>query len=207
MAKAQGTSEGILSYVGTTIPEAFGPIEAFIPGTVGWTFKPLTSISVTALGGFAYNLPSGSTCIGLWASGGTLLASNTVTSSSTLIDQSFYEAITPVALTQNQTYYLGEFSTLGPIESVVVDPGDGAPFGYAITDPEIQLGNVAYEANSDFGFPSVVDGSPNSAIIAPNFEFQPVPEPSTIWLVYAGLLVFSARRHFSPDSASKFLQF
>ena len=186
-------NEAMLDYVGTQEPGVLTPIYSEISGTVGWTFQPLTDLSVTALGAFEYNLPSGPVDVGLWDSAGDLLASSTITGGSTLVDQSRYETIAPVTLTLGQTYYLGEFSPGGVLQSVAVNPSI-PPYGYATMSPEIQLGNVAYENNSNFGFPSTLDGSTGSAIIAPNFEFQPVPEPGAFCLIGAGALVLPAIR-------------
>jgi len=186
MAHAQGTFEAMAGYVGTT-SDHITAITSVKPGTVGWTFQSLTDISVTALGALIYNLPAGSTDVGLWDSGGTLLASVVVTSSSTLGNVSRYVAITPLLLTAGQTYYLGEYSSSGTIQSVAIDPNDPTgPDGYATMGPGIQLEAAAY-GNPGFGFPTVTEGAPGSAIIAPNFQFQPVPEPSTLALAGVGL--------------------
>jgi len=163
---------------------------------LGWTFQPQTSISVTALGAFNYVVPSeGGLEVGLWDSSGVLLASKTITAGSLSLDQSLYESITPVTLAADQTYYLGAFSPAGSFESIVVIPNDGIGDGYATMSPEIQLGNVAYEQNSDFEFPDITANSPGSAFIAPNFEFEPAPEPSTLCLLGAGSFVLLMMRH------------
>lgn len=191
--QAQGTFEAMTGYVGTTSPN-LGAITSTEPGTIGWTFQPLTDISVTALGAFTYNLPSQSTDVGLWNSAGMLLASVVFTSSSTLVNQSRYIAITPLLLIANQTYYLGEYSSSGTIQSIAVDPNEpGGSDGYATMGPGIQLGAAAY-GNPVFGFPATTEASPGSAIIAPNFEFQPVPEPSVLGLTGAGLAGLLALR-------------
>lgn len=193
MAHAQGSFEAMVSYVGTT-SDHITPINSTEPGTVGWTFQPLTDISVTALGAFTYNLPSQSTDVGLWNSAGALLASVVFTSSSTLVNQSRYIAITPLLLAANQTYYLGEYSPSGTIQSVAIDPNEPAGSdGYAIMGPDIQLEAAAYGSPA-FGFPTVTEGAPGSAIIAPNFQFQPVPEPAVSGLAGAGLTGLLALR-------------
>src|SRR5215470_11768968 len=100
LASASKATEGILSYVGSD--------GGFVVGTAGWTFQPLTPISVTSLGCFDYILNANSQSpmsVGLWADNGTLLASNSVTASSPLVDQSRYEPITPVTLTPGLTYH------------------------------------------------------------------------------------------------------
>jgi hypothetical protein len=194
IANALSASEAMLGYTGTT-SDSFSPINAVVPGTIGWTFQPLTSLSVTALGAFTYNLPSGSTDVGLWSSDGTLLASSVITSGSTLVDQSRYESITPILLTPGQTYYLGEFSSSGPIQSIAVYPTEpSGPDGYATMSPDIQLDDAAWQTNSIFEFPSITVGSPGAAIIAPNFQFQIIPEPSAVCLLGISSLILLAGR-------------
>jgi hypothetical protein len=193
MTQAQGSFEAMVNYVGTT-SDHISAILSDEPGSVGWTFQPTTGISVTSLGAFTYALPSGSTDVGLWNSDGTLLASVLVTSGSTLVDQSRYVAITPLLLAAGQTYFLGEYSSSGTIQSIAIDPNDpSGPDGYATMGPDIQLEAAAY-GNPAFGFPTVTEGAPGSAIIAPNFQFQPVPEPSALGLAGAGLAALLAMR-------------
>lgn len=190
-------NEAMLNFTGTQEPGVLTPIYSSISGTIGWTFQPLTDISVTALGAFDYDLPVGPVSVGLWNSAGDLLASSTITSSSTSVGQSRYETIVPVALTLGQTYYLGEFSPGSILQAVAVNPST-PPYGYATMSPEIQLDNAAYDNNSDFGFPSTLDGSTGSAITGPNFQFEPVPEPAAFGLVGLSLLaLLGARRRMS----------
>lgn len=196
LVRAQGSFEAMSGYVGTT-SDSYTPTESTVFGTIGWTFQPLTGISVTALGAFTYNLPSGSTDVGLWSSDGTLLASSIITSSSALVNQSRYESIAPIMLAPGQTYYLGEFSSSGAIQSVAVDPNEpSGPDGYATVASEIQLDSAAWQTNAVFEFPSVTAGSPGSAIIAPNFEFQSVPEPSVLSLAGVCMVLLAARRRY-----------
>ncbi|HWI59256.1 MAG TPA: hypothetical protein VNZ22_18660, partial [Bacillota bacterium] len=104
-ANAQGTTEAVLNYgpvPGSSL--ATGPMD----GTVGWTFKPLVDIDVFALGSVAQSLLAQSPLsIGVWTAAGQLVASNAVTSSSTQINQSRYESITPVHLAAGQVYHIG----------------------------------------------------------------------------------------------------
>lgn len=190
-ARAQSDLEAMTGYVGTT-SDSFTPIYSEQAGPVGWTFQPLTDISVTALGAWAYVVPGhGGLEVGLWNAGGALLASNTITAGSLPVNQSLYALITPVMLAAGQTYYLGAFSPAGSFQSITVDPNN-PPNGYATMSLDIQLGNVAYAQNSGFAFPSITENLPGSAIVAPNFEFQPVPEPFSLFS--AGALVLLAAR-------------
>lgn len=140
--------------------------------TAGWSFQPLTNVSVTALGCFdeiVSNQP-GPVWVGLWAADGTLLASNAVTTNSTLISRARYEPINPILLLTNETYYLGAFSPSGGMVIHAYSPGNGS--GYVNTAPEIQLGMAVGSTNSSFSFPGTAVGPSGSAILAPNFEFQ-----------------------------------
>ncbi len=190
-AGAQGSVEAMLSYVGSS-PTNSGPVYSLISAgnnqTLGWTFQPLTDISVTALGAFSYVLQnSGSLKIGLWNSSGTLLASNTVSITGTSGDR-VYSSITPVMLLAGQTYFLGDQSASTQY-FYVVGP-DSEQGGYASMSPEIQLGLAAYTSNAGFDFPSTTTGSPGDAIVSPNFQFQVVPEPSALGLLGSGAIAW-----------------
>ena len=188
VANAQST-EAMLNYASTTPSDGsplYSSIFSNINGPIGWTFQPTTDIDVTALGAFAYLIPKGGLEVGLWDASGEMLASETITTADTEVDQSLYESISPLLLQADQTYYVAAYSPGGPVSAVVVTPGL-EPNGYATMAPEIQLGKVAYSEGSGFSFPSTTDGNPGFAIIAPNFEYQVVPEPSTYWLLGGGV--------------------
>lgn len=190
-ADAQGSVEAMLNYAGTS-PSGGSPvytsIYASINGPIGWTFQPNTDIDVTALGIFDYLVPShGNLEVGMWNSSGTLLASQTISAGSMAVDQSLYESIAPLLLLAGETYYVAAYSAAGPLSAVVVTPGS-PPNGYATMSPEIQLGLAAYSSGSGFSFPATTDGNPGYAIIAPNFEFQAVPEPSVLALFGGGMV-------------------
>ena len=138
--KAQ-TSEALLNYS----PNGGG----YANGTAGWTFQPLTDISVTALGCLNYSLTNSGAQpieVGLWAANGTLLASNTITTGSLSLDISHYEFITPVMLASNQLYYLGAFATSGAMDITAYDPQSRIVLGSATMSPEIQLGAGAHSS-------------------------------------------------------------
>lgn len=200
-ANAQANLEAMQDYTGTS-PSGGNPIYssiyASINGPIGWTFQPNTDIDVTALGAFDYLIPAfDSLDVGLWDSNGTLLASQAVSAASLAAGHSRYETIAPLPLLASKTYYLAAYSASGPLSAVVVTP-DAAPNGYATMSPEIQLGLAAYSSGSGFSFPGTTDGNPGYAIIAPNFEFHPTPEPSALLLSGGGLitlLLLNQRRH------------
>jgi hypothetical protein len=188
---AQGTSQAMLNYAGTT-PSGGNPVSssiyASINGPIGWTFQPTTAINVTSLGAFDYLMPSqGSLQVGLWNDSGTLLASRTVSAASSMVGLSHYESISPLLLLAGQTYYVAAYSAAGNLTAIVVTP-DITPNGFATMSPEIQLGRVAYSSGSGFSFPAITEGNPGYAIVAPNFEFQAVPEPATFVLLGVGIM-------------------
>lgn len=193
--KVGAQMEAMPGYVVFNNPD-FTPVYAVINGPVGWTFQPLTDISVTALGVFD-GLPANLE-VGLWNSSGTLLASETIDENIISFNQSRYESITPVALTAGQTYYLAAFSPSGEFQALTLSPNLTPPDGMAIMSPDIQLGMVANEDGGVFQFPDTVQGPADSAIIAANFEFAVAPEPASFAIVGAGLSVLlAARRRIS----------
>ena len=185
-AGAQGSVEAMLGYSYpasnylSSIGSSAGP-------TVGWTFEPTTDIDVTALGAFGYAVQgSGNMEVGLWNASGTLLASNTVAVTGSSGD-TVYSSITPLLLLAGQTYYLGARSP-NTIYFYLVGPGtDGG--GSAMMSPEIQLGMVASNANGFFAFPGTIEGQSGDAVVAPNFLYQAVPEPSMAGLLESGVAV------------------
>jgi hypothetical protein len=100
-----------------------------------------------------------------------------------------------VALDAGQTYYIAAFSQSGAFQALTLSPNFSPPDGNAIMSPFIQLGTVATENNSIFQFPDTIQGAPaDSAIIAANFEFQPVPEPSALAMLGLSSLALLARQ-------------
>jgi hypothetical protein len=81
-------------------------------GTIGWSFSVVgTDITVTSLGLYdsGGNGLADAHAVGLWTSGGTLLASATIPSGSgaTLLGGYRYVAIAPVPLSAGQSYVIG----------------------------------------------------------------------------------------------------
>jgi hypothetical protein len=197
-ACGQGTFEAVEDYD----PNNLTP--AFRDGTVGAVFGVTNNITVTALGCFDYLLGPGQGAVevGLWTSSGTLIASNTITASSTLFNQSRYQAVTPVFLVPGQTYHLGAFPTNGTWSGLYIEaPALG---GSVVTAPEIALGNSAQVAGG-FASPIEVTNTVGAYYLAPNFEFQNgAPEPSPgLLLTMAGLLFLTCkkRRSRAPNAA------
>jgi len=197
-ARAQGSLEAMQGYVSASgnLNAVYSQISAGTPMTLGWTFQSQTDINVTALGAFNDVLHnSGNLEIGIWNSSGDLLTSSLVALTGTSSD-SVYQSVTPVMLTAGQTYYLGAYSPSQTVYFYVVGP-DSDTHGYAIISPEIQLGGLAFNTNSVFAFPSSTEGQPSDAVVMPNFQFQAVPEPSTVCLLVGGAMVLLAMRRKS----------
>lgn len=184
-AAAQGTYQAVLSFAGEN--------SAFTDGTAGWTFQTTGFISVTDLGCFDYLFDSnpGGIEVGLWAPDGTLLASNTVTSASTLAGATRYESITPVFLDPGSVYHLGAFYPSNTFSVNMCVPLLGGSF---VTSPQIQVRGSA-STGSGFAFPAEEGGANGALYLGPNFRYQiGVPEPST-WMLLglAGLLTLARR--------------
>lgn len=184
-AGAQGTVEAVFDYSTATAGS--------LNGTVGWTFQLSTNVTVTDLGCFNYLFQGGvqAVSVGLWADDRTLLASNEVTSASTLFNQSRYSSITPVVLNPFQVYHLGAFATNGlNVQAFIPDlnPGD-----FVSVSPPITLLNTA-QGTGGFVFPVQGTGTAGSIILAPNFlMLGAVPEPSTWALLCLGGLGLAGR--------------
>jgi hypothetical protein len=185
-ACAQGTFEAILSYDYI--------VSGSVDVTAGWTFQTTTPLTATSLGCFAdvfvNNAMVSAIQVGLWAPDESLLASSTVTPSSTLFDQTRYESITPVLLNPGQLYHVGVFYAGGTLGLDVPGPATGGSVSPA---PEIQLGGTAL-SSSGFAFPAEVPGTSGSIYGGPNFRYQNgVPEPSSWLLLGLGGLLLNAR--------------
>ncbi len=185
-ARAQGSSEAILGYTNA--------ITGGFNGTAGWTFETAAGVSVTELGclaNFFSANPVTEIQVGLWAPDGSILASNTISATSPLVNLSRYEAVAPVSLTPGVVYHIGVFVQGTSFGLDVVAPSVG---GAVFTSPEIVSLNAAYGTNG-FASPPIVPGSPGAAFLGPNFRYQGgVPEPAGWLLLSLGALFLAARR-------------
>jgi hypothetical protein len=169
---AVGLFTGMLSVAQATIafaPPALNSFTAEPVGNDGLFFTPTTAISVTAL---LYAAPGAKgNPVGIYrVSDSVLLASTTVYNSSTLTGAWFKESITPITLSAGVQYAVVGFFTGHGDTGYTADIGVGAA-------PSITYQEYKYDYNSSFNLP--VNGY-SPAIFGPNFEFTPVPEPTTM---------------------------
>ncbi len=154
-----------------TIDNATGQILANPPFTLGFSFTANSAITVTGLGLFDGSQDGlvDSYEIGLFDSGGTLLASTTIQSgtASSLLDQFRYESITPTVLAPGD-YSIGALFLTSSDE--LIFPGTAVNFA---TAPEITFLNASFAAGGTLAAPSIAGGSSSDpAYFGPNFTFR-----------------------------------
>jgi hypothetical protein len=183
-ACAQGTFEAIQNYStdGTT---------AFVNGTAGWSFAVSNYVTITALGCYTNALAGQNMALGLWGANGTLLASNLVTTLSSLAGLSRYEPVSPIFLDPGETYYVGAYSPSGTTVLETYIPGTTAPL---LVAPEIEIGGLAASTNSGFAFPVGQPGTGGDVYLGVNFQFHDgVPEPSVVSIFGLAACMLAAR--------------
>ena len=159
--------------------------------TLGWAFTANDDLVATMLGFWDANpndLLNQNHRVGLWTSGGTLLASTTVLTNSPLTGDFRYGAIAPTLLLSGQSYVLGA-EYLTPF----ADPY--RQFATSITvDPLITfLGDTANASAGGFSFPG--GQTTNNGRFGPNIQFDAaVPEPASVFLMGLGAAALIRRR-------------
>jgi hypothetical protein len=151
--------------------------------TEGWSFTVNTAITVGSLGIWdeSSHVLNGPHDVGLWTGTGTLLATTTITStSSTPVlstsgeGQWLFNAITPTFLLSGEYVIASHY-----IES---DPDFARLRTTATTITQITYGTFRDEISSTLTFPSVSDPALDDGSFGPNFlttTVAVVPEPST----------------------------
>jgi Domain of unknown function (DUF4082) len=182
-----GAAVGIVASVSSAqaVTMGFGGSGFFTSGSGDFTLNYIfqvgaSNISVSQLGVFDAGQDGLNTAkqVGLWDSGGTLLASTTVPGGTTAALNGFFRMvnITPVSLTAGQTYTVGALMLFADGDNYGFDPSSFTP------DPSISFVNDAYNAGSTFTFPNTSSGGiigyfgGNIGIGAPTavpFEFSP----------------------------------
>jgi Domain of unknown function (DUF4082)/PEP-CTERM motif len=162
--------------------------------TIGYDFTLTTSVTVTELGFFDANGASGPSDphpVGIWTSGGTLLASATVPAGppSLLIDGFDFVPITPIVLGPG-SYAAGAYGVLGS--------SDNFEFGKSgsTTIPGLALGGAVETFATGLTFPSSPETFATQGYFGPDFLVATTPEPSTVGLaaLALGLMAFYSMR-------------
>jgi hypothetical protein len=156
--------------------------------TLGYAFQDVTATSVIALGSWDNDGIDSTIDVGLWNSQGTLLASATVNGAQTPIGSApwIFTAISPVALTPGDTYYVGSYGITS--YAFQVNPVTIAP--------QISYLHNAW-VSGGLSFPTLVSPTGEEhAFYGGNVELgtAAVPEPAALAILGAGLVGLSAVR-------------
>jgi hypothetical protein len=156
------------------------------PLVVGYEFAVASQVSVTHLGWLPVgttSVPFTSAEVGLWNSSGTLLASTTVNTSSTLSASGFrYNAITALDLGPG-SYRIAGLTRMYKSSATAITPNvNGLTF------------TKAYSANSST-LVRPTSGATGNHFWGPNLQVNAVPEPGTVVAsVVAGVMFLRRRR-------------
>jgi hypothetical protein len=152
-------------------------------GNDGFQFQPTFPILVTALGYYNRAHPADLTLnhpVGIFdVATQALLTSTTVGPGSTLDGNFRYNAIAPLALIAGQSYMVVGFHP----GSATQDLAAATPPGLTIA-PEITFQGYFLNFNSSLTFPTTNGG--NTRFFGPNFQFQVIPEPTSLALFGLG---------------------
>jgi hypothetical protein len=161
----------------------------------GWGFSVNSAVSVVSLGvwdeganGLVENHP-----VGLWTSGGTLLATATVTNASTPVASTgpgrwMFTPIAPIGLAPGN-YVIGAWYSVN-------NSGDPLRFNtLASTIPQITYAQTIVELNvGALTFPTNVFNNLDPGLYGPDFQVASVPEPASLVLLITGIGALVARR-------------
>lgn len=152
----------------------------------GFQFSPTVEIAVTALGFGGMDLGNYPYQVNLYQTlphENALIATVEITTNSTFYNETYYQSISPVALSPKSTYYLEAGAVDTSIwTGMVIIPGQED--GSFSANPDINY--VAADSDYVNGVPQVTYG--RFFFADENFQFTVVPEPSVLGLSAAGLL-------------------
>ncbi len=141
---------------------------------VGYRFMVNTDVAVESLGAWNADTGGGGGLdsdheVGIWDDTMTLIASATVTPTSTVDGDFRYEAITPVILATGTLY------TIGAIYTPTDDDNYISSATGLVTDPDVTWVNAVFPAAAELGFVfPTEDSAPTSqGRFGPNFTFGP----------------------------------
>jgi hypothetical protein len=180
---------GLSSFVGMTKAEdlltGVNSSQSFTTGnTIGYTFQVgANNLSVNQLGNSG-GMGQGSFNVGLWDGSGSLLASTTVSLTSSF-QRFLWNSISPVTLQSGQNYtigsvgngYLSQNADVGTATGLssyvsIVGAGIGGNDGY--TSPSVYT--LTYPNSR---MPYGINGSGN-VIVGPNMQFTAIPNPTPV---------------------------
>lgn len=181
-----------------TAPTHSSPILEFTSGSpdlfnsydhsAGWSFNTNEAMVVNALDVFD---PTGAGQVRLYDGNGTVLASATVTTTDPVEGtpiQFYTQAITPVSLAANTTYYIAQDFAAGTTKVLDLAVGVTTDFSitYVKTVTSIGLG-LNPTSDNQYG------GAYNPAFFGPNFDIA-VPEPASLTIFGIGAAVLGLTR-------------
>ena len=177
-----------------TIPGAFTDYGAST-WNLGWSFTVNSPATVYGLGNIDIDTNAfGGTPqkVGLWDSTGTLLASVSVDSTGTLVDNWRFESITPLDLTVGQTYVVGGQggAKYTGLTAITVDPSITYTSDLYLS---LALGDPLTEPVNTEGLTTPA----SAGFFGANMELTPTtptPEPGTLALAGLGVAGFLAAR-------------
>jgi hypothetical protein len=182
------TQPAILDYTSTD------SIVGYSTTGAGFAFSPLESLTVTSLGYGGRALADEAFQVTLWNAGGNPLATALISMTDPVFNGTHYETISGLSLSAGQTYYLGAVGAESGFwfgDAILLSPAESAT-GTITTAPDLTfLGGVAH------GGPGTPE--PEAFYVGANFLYV-VPEPSTLTLGAAGLLVLVLSRRRSGSA-------
>jgi hypothetical protein len=179
-------SAGIISTASTTVwPNADNQDHV-----VGWAFAVIGSVSVNFLGFNYFNVPlNAAHVVGIYDSGGTLLASTTITNASLAHNGYLWNPLVGTLVLGTGVYVIAA-TTLGLNDGWIYEATG------ITTSPGVFYLSSWYTSGTGGTLVAPAFEGIDREYLAPNFA-ETIPEPAAIWLAGAGLagvLIGVARR-------------